>query len=77
MKNNQFFENVSENGNGAVATAVKKAPEKKKKAGGKYGNPLGVKIFIFCLLIVPLVTFCVFVVYGNLGASLLPRGNGK
>ena len=65
MENNEFFESVDAV-DGSAAVAVEAAP-KKKKPSGKYGNPLGVKIFILCLLIVPMVTFAIFVVYGNLG----------
>ena len=66
MENNELFESVDEFGLGETAKEVESAP-KKKKPGGKYGNPLGVKIFIVCLLVIPLATFAVFVVYGNLG----------
>lgn len=65
MENKELFQNEAVVDGAAVAVAEE--PPKKKKKGGKYGNPLGVKIFIICLLIVPLVTFAIFVVYGNLG----------
>ena len=65
MENKELFQNEAVLDGAAVAVAEE--PPKKKKKGGKYGNPLGVKIFIICLLIVPLVTFAIFVVYGNLG----------
>lgn len=68
MENNQFFEDVNV---GAPATeAVAPAVPHKRKPRGKYGNPFGVKLFIICLLIVPLSAFAIFVVYGNLGGIL-------
>jgi len=67
MEKNQLFEDVAvfETKDVVVTVAHKRKPR------GKYGNPLGVKIFIFCLLIVPLSAFALFVVYGNLGGLLL------
>ncbi len=42
----------------------------KKIFRDKYKNPWSVKLFIVCLLIIPLTVFCVFVVYGNFGGLL-------
>ena len=42
----------------------------KKIFKDKYKNPWSVKLFIFCLLIIPLAVFAVFVIYGNLGGLL-------
>ena len=42
----------------------------KKLFNNKYGNPWQVKLFIVCLLIVPLTIFCVFTVYGNFGGFI-------
>ena len=37
----------------------------------KYKNPFKVKLFIFCMLAVPVFCFLVYGVYANLGGLLL------
>jgi len=48
--------------------------EKKKLFGkielNKYGNTWPTKIFILCLITLPLIIFCIFTVYGNFGGLI-------
>lgn len=49
--------------------------EKKKLFGvitlNKYGNPWKLKLFIFCMLLIPVLNFLVFTVYANVGGVAL------
>ncbi len=49
--------------------------EKKKLFGvitlNKYGNPWKLKLFIFCMLLIPILNFLVFTVYANVGGVAL------
>ena len=49
--------------------------EKKKLFGvitlNKYGNPWKLKLFIFCILLIPILNFLVFTVYANVGGVAL------
>lgn len=43
----------------------------KKQKIDKYGNTLSRRLFIFCLLVIPMLNFIVFTIYGNFGGIFL------
>lgn len=53
---------------GTIAEKVKNHYRKSGMidAGGKIKNPLKVKIFIVCMLALPLLQFCIFTIYVNI-----------
>lgn len=58
---------------GTIAEKVKNHYRKSGMidAGGKIKNPLKVKIFIVCMLALPLLQFCIFTIYVNIDGILM------
>ncbi|MBS6564371.1 MAG: sugar ABC transporter permease, partial [Clostridiales bacterium] len=58
---------------GTIAEKVKNHYRKSGMidAGGKIKNPLKVKIFIVCMLALPLLQFCIFTIYVNIDGIIM------